>query len=92
MNDTLRNGRTEKWIQYGKKNICLILDIEIIRLKLYALNVPGYHPDQYPSELEWEARYMMEDSLAIKSPSINYHLAGTKKVQLELARPGKQSF
>lgn len=48
----------------------------------------GYSPDQYPSEKEWEARLMMERSRAIKSPSIHYHLAGTKKVQQELARPG----
>ena len=48
----------------------------------------GYHPDQYPSEKEWEARLMMERSVAIKSPSIHYHLAGTKKVQQELAKPG----
>ena len=32
---------------------------------------------------------MMERSLAIKSPSIHYHLAGTKKVQQELAKPGQ---
>ncbi len=31
---------------------------------------------------------MMEKSKAIKSPSISYHLAGTKKVQQELAKPG----
>jgi len=31
---------------------------------------------------------MIERSLAIKCPSIQYHLAGTKKVQQELARPG----
>jgi len=48
----------------------------------------GYHPDQYPTEKEWDARLMMERSLAIKSPSIHYHLAGTKKVQQELAKPG----
>jgi len=48
----------------------------------------GYHPDQYPTSLEWDARLMMEISMAIKSPNINYHLAGTKKVQQELARPG----
>jgi len=48
----------------------------------------GYHPDQYPTELEWDARYMMEISQAVKSPSIHYHLAGTKKVQQELAKPG----
>eukprot|EP00090_Calanus_glacialis_P028451 TRINITY_DN4569_c0_g1_i2.p1 TRINITY_DN4569_c0_g1~~TRINITY_DN4569_c0_g1_i2.p1 ORF type:complete len:481 (-),score=128.38 TRINITY_DN4569_c0_g1_i2:814-2256(-) len=49
----------------------------------------GYHPDQYPTEKEWEVRLMMERSLAIKSPSIHYHLAGTKKVQQELAKPGQ---
>eukprot|EP00092_Neocalanus_flemingeri_P041729 GFUD01045450.1.p1 GENE.GFUD01045450.1~~GFUD01045450.1.p1 ORF type:complete len:481 (+),score=147.92 GFUD01045450.1:73-1515(+) len=49
----------------------------------------GYHPDQYPTEKEWEARLLMERSLAIKCPSINYHLAGTKKVQQELAKPGQ---
>ena len=49
----------------------------------------GYHPDQYPSQAEWDARLMMERSLAVKSPSINYHLAGTKKVQQELARAGQ---
>ena len=31
---------------------------------------------------------MIERSLAIKSPSIHYHLAGTKKVQQALACPG----
>ena len=31
---------------------------------------------------------MMERSLAIKSPSIHYHLAGTKKVQQQLAVNG----
>ena len=31
---------------------------------------------------------MMERSLAIKSPSIHYHLAGTKKVQQQLAVSG----
>ena len=49
----------------------------------------GYHPDQYPTEREWEVRLMMERSIAIKSPSIHYHLAGTKKVQQELAKPGQ---
>ena len=49
----------------------------------------GYHPDQYPTEREWDARLMMERSLAIKCPSIQYHLAGTKKIQQELAIPGR---
>ena len=43
---------------------------------------------QYPTEREWDARLMIERSKAIKSPSIHYHLAGTKKVQQELALNG----
>jgi hypothetical protein len=63
-------------------NSCVVFQVAVIYFRC------GYHPDQYPSEREWEARLMMERSLAIKSPSIQYHLAGTKKVQQELARPG----
>jgi glutathione synthase len=48
----------------------------------------GYSPDQYPSDREWAARLMIERSRALKSPTIHYHLAGTKKIQQELARPG----
>ncbi|XP_015117252.1 glutathione synthetase [Diachasma alloeum] len=48
----------------------------------------GYEPGQYPTEREWEVRLLIEKSLAIKSPSIQYHLAGTKKVQQALAKPG----
>ncbi|XP_058002796.1 glutathione synthetase, chloroplastic [Hevea brasiliensis] len=47
----------------------------------------GYAPTDYPSEAEWRARLLMEQSLAIKCPSISYHLAGTKKIQQELAKP-----
>lgn len=31
---------------------------------------------------------MIEESSAVKCPSISYHLTGTKKVQQELAKPG----
>nr|KJB18699.1 hypothetical protein B456_003G066300 [Gossypium raimondii] len=47
----------------------------------------GYAPTDYPSESEWRARLLMEQSSAIKCPSISYHLAGTKKIQQELAKP-----
>lgn len=47
----------------------------------------GYEPNQYPSQNEWDARYLIEKSAAIKCPSIHYHLAGTKKVQQALAKP-----
>ncbi|XP_029635864.1 glutathione synthetase [Octopus sinensis] len=48
----------------------------------------GYSPDSYKSQQDWETRKMIELSFAIKCPSINYHLAGTKKIQQELSRPG----
>lgn len=48
----------------------------------------GYEPGHYHSQNEWDARYLIEFSKAIKCPTINYHLAGTKKVQQALAAPG----
>lgn len=48
----------------------------------------GYEPLHYHSQNEWDARLLIERSSAIKCPSIYYHLAGTKKVQEALARPG----
>ena len=34
-----------------------------------------------PVSAEWEARVLVESSLAIKCPNIALHLCGTKKVQ-----------
>jgi glutathione synthetase len=51
----------------------------------------GYAPTDYPDGdggAEWKARLKLECSRAAKCPSLGYHLAGTKKVQQELARPG----
>uniref|UniRef100_H3CE53 Glutathione synthetase n=1 Tax=Tetraodon nigroviridis TaxID=99883 RepID=H3CE53_TETNG len=48
----------------------------------------GYMPQNYQSEEAWEARLLMERSLAVKCPDIRTHLAGTKKVQQVLAQPG----
>lgn len=44
----------------------------------------GYSPTDYPTETQWDARVLMENSLAIKCPSVAYQLAGTKKVQQAL--------
>jgi len=54
----------------------------------------GYAPTDYPSGyntndgsgIEWLARERLERGSATKCPSLGYHLAGTKKVQQELAR------
>lgn len=51
----------------------------------------GYAPDQY-GENAWAVREMIEKSKAIKCPNIAYHLAGSKKIQQELARPGLVIF
>ncbi|KAK2722310.1 hypothetical protein QYM36_002740, partial [Artemia franciscana] len=48
----------------------------------------GYAPEQYPTEKEWEARLLIERSLAIKCPSIRCHLAGSKKIQQILSKEG----
>jgi len=45
----------------------------------------GYQPPDYPSEREWEARLLLERSLAIKCPNVAFHLAGCKKIQQILA-------
>ncbi|AWP09216.1 putative glutathione synthetase-like isoform 2 [Scophthalmus maximus] len=48
----------------------------------------GYMPQNYVSEQYWDARLLMERSMAVKCPDISTHLAGTKKVQQVLAKPG----
>lgn len=49
----------------------------------------GYTPDDYPTELEWQGRHVVEASRAIKCPTLAYHLAGTKKVQEALSQEGQ---
>ncbi|XP_063902678.1 glutathione synthetase-like [Zophobas morio] len=45
----------------------------------------GYNPEHYPTELEWNARRIIEKSQAISCPSVAYQLSGTKKVQQMLS-------
>jgi glutathione synthetase len=47
----------------------------------------GYSPDDYPNEHDWNARFQLEKSRAIKCPSLLTQLAGCKKVQQVLATP-----
>lgn len=49
----------------------------------------GYAPTDYPSEAEWDARRMMESCNAVSCPSVAYQLVGAKKVQQDLAVPGR---
>jgi Eukaryotic glutathione synthase len=48
----------------------------------------GYTPNDYPSELEWGARAMIESSAATKCPTVGYQLVGTKKIQQVLCEKG----
>ena len=41
----------------------------------------GYSPNDYKGQAEWDARERLESSLAIKCPSVDYQLVGTKKIQ-----------
>ena len=45
----------------------------------------GYDPVSYPCEKEWNVRLLLENSRAIKCPSISYHLLTTKKIQQVLS-------
>ncbi|KAJ9475551.1 Glutathione synthetase [Pseudozyma hubeiensis] len=47
----------------------------------------GYGPSDYTGETDWNTRKQLEQSLAIKCPSIAVQLAGAKKVQQVLAEP-----
>jgi glutathione synthase len=50
----------------------------------------GYTPTDFPSESEWHGREMVEQAWScVKCPTLAYHLAGTKKVQQQLAQPGE---
>lgn len=48
----------------------------------------GYTPNDYPTELEWGARAMIESSAATKCPTVGYQLVGTKKIQQVLCEKG----
>lgn len=49
----------------------------------------GYGPGDYPSDTEWASRIFLEQSHAIKVPSLLTQLAGAKKVQQVLAQKDK---
>ncbi|KAG4913954.1 hypothetical protein JHK84_054405 [Glycine max] len=82
------------WSEYNNPRavIMIVVQAEERNMDGEAISViyfrAGYTPDDYPSESEWRARLLMEQSSAVKCPSISYHLVGTKKIQQELAKPG----
>ena len=45
----------------------------------------SYTPNDFPSEKQWEARLLVEQSNAIKCPSLPYHLCTFKRIQQVLS-------
>ncbi|XP_033626779.1 glutathione synthetase-like [Asterias rubens] len=64
----------------------LILDDMEVAVVYYRV---GYVPSHFCcGERAWDAKILVEKSLAVTCPSIDWHLAGSKKIQQELSRPG----
>jgi glutathione synthase len=61
----------------------LYKDKEVVTVVYYR---SGYSPDQYPSEVEWEARRLLEISAAIKAPSVDLQMLTFKKIQEVLSK------
>lgn len=81
---TLKEVCAEGSLDAASGRLCLGGSVEISVAYLRA----GYTPDDYPSEEEWSGRLLLERSLAIKCPNVDYQLVGAKKVQQALAKPG----
>ncbi|KAF7993853.1 hypothetical protein HCN44_011122 [Aphidius gifuensis] len=79
--------RTFKYLIENAKlrpNKELIVGNDLVSVVYYRT---GYEVEAYPTQNEWSVRLLIERSRAIKCPSIQYHLAGTKKVQQVLNNP-----
>ncbi|KAG5087134.1 hypothetical protein JHK82_054531 [Glycine max] len=67
------------WSEYNNPRAVIMIVVQAEERNMY---------DQHFVSDEWSARILMEQSSAVKCPSISYHLVGTKKIQQELAKPG----
>ncbi|KDQ49237.1 hypothetical protein JAAARDRAFT_143710 [Jaapia argillacea MUCL 33604] len=69
-----------------------VLRISSTTFKSYEIAViyfrAGYTPSDFPTSAQYETRFLLERSRAIKCPSIPLQLAGGKKVQEVLTKPG----
>jgi glutathione synthetase len=67
-----------------EKTCDLLLDGKTVGIVYFRT---GYLPEDYISENAWNARLLMERSLAIKCPWIGLQMANTKKIQQVLSCP-----
>lgn len=63
----------------------LVVDDKIAALVYFRA---GYTPGDYQSQSSWDGRNLIENSSAVTCPSIGMQLAGAKKIQQVLAKPG----
>ena len=61
----------------------LIIDDKLVSVVYFRA---GYSPDDYHGDAEWKARELVERSNAAACPTVSMQLAGSKKVQQELAK------
>ncbi|CAI5756129.1 unnamed protein product [Candida verbasci] len=97
-----RHIEYELFHSHGLKSIRVALDevkekLTIYDSKLYLKSTmqeisviyyrSGYSPDDYKNEENWDNRLYLEESHAIKCPSILTQLSGSKKIQQLLTNP-----
>ena len=58
------------------------------RLMALAYFRAGYAPEDYSNPEAWQGRKLIESSSVIKTPSVGMQLAGAKKIQQVLVKPG----
>ncbi|KAH9960106.1 glutathione synthase [Russula dissimulans] len=63
------------------------LDVEPVEISVVCYRA-GYAPTDYASPADYATRALLESSLAVQCPSLALQLAGAKKVQEVLTRPG----
>ncbi|KAJ6996095.1 hypothetical protein NC653_012856 [Populus alba x Populus x berolinensis] len=91
--DKFAEALAKAWTEYNRPRALVMVVVQPEERNIGGQEISvvyfraGYAPTDYPSEAEWRARLLMEQSSAVKCPSISYHLAGTKKIQQELAKP-----
>lgn len=76
-------GLVSEGVELGPNKELIVSNMEVAVVYYRS----GYEVEAYPTEKEWDIRLLIECSRAIKCPSIQYHLAGTKKIQQSLAQP-----
>jgi glutathione synthase len=76
---TIADSAKRQLLYHLPSNPSKVFEVAVVYLRA------GYGPGDYPKPSDWEARYHVERSAAIKCPTVLTQLAGAKKVQQVLA-------